>query len=261
MPIFASVPKGTQVEQVKINGVTAEWIKPLNIYDSRTVLMYFHGGAYIAGGLRSHRDMVHRLAKGLSARAISVEYGLAPEYSYPKPYEDALAVYQGLLAQGIRGDDIILAGDSAGAHLSLMATRRILDKGLEKPKAILCFSPFGDAANEVECRLRDEDPMIPATVLDEVSKMLVPEGEDPRSAEFSPISLNFSDFPPTYINAGENEILVDDAKILHDMLNRFEVLAKLDLTPHMPHAFVVCSKLIPEARETLVNANEFVLSL
>ncbi len=204
---FASVPKGTLVENTKINGVRCEWVKPQDYEQASRLLVYFHGGAYIAGSLDSHRDIVYHMAKRLGARAISVDYRLAPEHQYPEPYDDALHVYKGLLAMGEDPEQIILAGDSAGAHLSLILTKRLIDQGIPTPMAQLLFSPFGDATNSLDSRQRNKmlDPLLPLPVLEKVLELIVPEGFDPADPDFSPANMNYQGFPPTFINAGDEQ--------------------------------------------------------
>ncbi|HEY7146818.1 MAG TPA: alpha/beta hydrolase fold domain-containing protein [Streptosporangiaceae bacterium] len=63
-------------------GVPAEWVGPADAGDRR-VLLYFHGGGYQMGSLATLRHLVALLAAAASARALSVDYRLAPEHPFP----------------------------------------------------------------------------------------------------------------------------------------------------------------------------------
>ncbi|NRA41629.1 MAG: alpha/beta hydrolase [Pseudomonadales bacterium] len=259
---FAAVPKGTQVKRCKINGVNCEWIIPAKCIQSKRVLLYFHGGGYIAGSLDSHRDLVYRLAANLEAKAVSVDYRLAPEYAFPAPYDDAFNVYTGLLSQGVRGDEIIIAGDSAGAHLSMMLTRKVLDSKLPKPAAMMLFSPFGDCSNSLPSREKhaDLEGVMPLSALKLCVEMILPAAVDPLDPMFSPIRLSFNGFPPCFINAGQQEILSDDAIEIYRAMQRDGVEAELKLYPMMPHAFIVSGKLFPEGKQAQTEACSWIRS-
>lgn len=260
---MAGVPGGTVVKPCKMNGVNCEWVLPKEYAKASRILLYFHGGAYVAGSLDSHRDIVYHMANRLGARAVSVDYRLAPEFSYPAPYDDALNVYTSLLSQGEDPNQIIFAGDSAGAHLSLITIRKLLDAGLPRPMALMAFSPIGDASNSLDSRRRNEfsDPLLPLPVLKKVLKLLVPDGRDPKDPEFSPINMTFNGFPPSFISCGSLEILEDDSKLIHQALLRDNIAASLRIYPGMPHAFIVCGKLFPEGRQAQHHACDWFSNL
>ena len=261
--IFASVPRGTEVTPVKMNGVNCEWVLPKEYVKSSRILLYFHGGAYVAGTLDSHRDIVYHMAHRLGARAVSVDYRLAPEFSHPAPYDDAMHVYKSLLSQGEDPKQIIFAGDSAGAHLSIMTVKKIIEANLPCPMALLAFSPFGDASNSLDSRQRNKhlDPLLPLPVLEKILELIVPDEYNPKDPEFSPIYMSFEGFPPTFVSCGSLEILVDDAQMLYDAMIRDNVQANLRIYPDMPHAFMVCGKLFPEGREAQYHACDWLTDL
>ncbi len=260
---MAGVPGGTEVNACKMNGVNCEWVLPKDYAKSSRILLYFHGGAYVAGTLDSHRDIVYHMANRLGARAVSVDYRLAPEFAYPDPYDDAMNVYQFLLQQGEDPNQIIFAGDSAGAHLSIMTVRKVIDAGLPRPMALMAFSPFGDASNSLDSRQRnkDLDPLLPLPVLEKVLNLIVPNDRDPSDPEFSPINMSFDHFPPSFINCGSLEILVDDAQLIHDAMLRDGIQSTLRIYPDMPHAFIVCGKIFPEGRQAQHHACDWFSNL
>src|SRR5262249_58886726 len=84
------------------------------------------------------------LAGRTGGRALSVDYGLAPEHPYPAAVEDGLAAYAGLLESGASPHRVLVAGDSAGGGLALAALLAAREQGLPQPAAIAVFSPWAD---------------------------------------------------------------------------------------------------------------------
>src|SRR5271167_3036455 len=75
---------------VEAGGVKAEWIVPPNAAEDR-VILYFHGGGYVMGSINTHRAMIARIARAAEARALALDYRLAPEHPFPAAVEDAVA--------------------------------------------------------------------------------------------------------------------------------------------------------------------------
>ncbi len=112
------LPEETRIESVDANGVAAEWISQPNT-DSERVLLYLHGGAYVLGSFKSHRDLVARLSGAAGVRGLLIDYRLAPEHVFPAAIDDALTAYRWLLANGTKPEHVVLGGDSAGGGLTL----------------------------------------------------------------------------------------------------------------------------------------------
>src|SRR5215207_365184 len=86
-----------QIEAVDAGGVPCEWLTPPGATDGRTIL-YVHGGGYAIGCCKDYREMVPRFARAAGARALNVDYRLAPEHPHPAAVEDAVTAYRWLLA-------------------------------------------------------------------------------------------------------------------------------------------------------------------
>src|SRR5919109_3791317 len=89
-----------RLEPIDANGVAAEWsLAPGS--DPSKVLLFFHGGGYCSGSIRSHRGMVSEAGRAARVRTLAVGYRLAPEHPFPAAIEDALAAWTFLRNQGI----------------------------------------------------------------------------------------------------------------------------------------------------------------
>lgn len=97
------------------------------------VLVYFHGGGFVLCDLDSHDSCCRRLANGIGAIVVSVDYRLAPEHPYPAAVDDALAATEWVAAHaGELGGDparLVVAGDSAGGNLAAVVAMTARDRG------------------------------------------------------------------------------------------------------------------------------------
>src|SRR6266849_10180075 len=130
-------------EPVNAGGVPAEWIAAPGAGQDR-VILYLHGGGYVIGSINTHRAMIARIARASNARALAIDYRLAPEHPFPAAVEDATAAYKWLLAQGYKPAKIVIAGDSAGGGLTLAALVALRDSGQPMPAGAVPISPWTD---------------------------------------------------------------------------------------------------------------------
>jgi len=91
------------------------------------LIVYFHGGGWVIGDLDTHDGLVEQLALDSQCAVVSVDYRLAPEYPFPAPCDDALDALIWLAEHrsrlGFATDRLAVGGDSAGAHLAVVAAR------------------------------------------------------------------------------------------------------------------------------------------
>ncbi|MGM0717096.1 MAG: alpha/beta hydrolase [Halobacteriota archaeon] len=130
---------------------------------NRPILIYFHGGGFVVGGLDTHDNVCQRLAVESGWTVVSVDYRLAPEHPFPTPLEDAYAAVESITADpaSFDGDGTVaVGGDSAGANLSAGATLLARDAasiGDDAPDIAhqllyypACGSPFESYASREE---------------------------------------------------------------------------------------------------------------
>ncbi len=204
-------PAGVTYDGVVAGGVPAQWVTPDGA-DPGRVLLYFHGGGYCFCSMHSHRKLVGHLAKAARGRAVNVDYRLAPEHPHPAALTDALAAYRWLLGTGVEPGNVVVAGDSAGGGIALALLVQARDEGVPLPAAAVLCSPWVDlamTADSITTRAEVDVRQDPAGT--KWCARLFLAGRDPRDPSASPLYADLAGLPPLYIQAGDWDILVDDA--------------------------------------------------
>ncbi len=112
------VAEDVALEVVDCDGVPGEQsIVPGS--DVAHVILFFHGGGYCSGSIRSHRRMATEAGRAAGARTLAVGYRLAPEHPFPAALDDARTAWRWLRGQGVAAGNVAVGGDSAGAGLTL----------------------------------------------------------------------------------------------------------------------------------------------
>ena len=114
--------------RVSAGGVDGEWIAGSNAPRDKAIL-YFHGGGFRLGSVASHRELIARISEASGCRVLAINYRLAPEYRFPASLEDAFLAYAWMLDQGLKPENIVFAGDSAGGNLVLTTMLGLRERG------------------------------------------------------------------------------------------------------------------------------------
>ncbi|MDI1452000.1 alpha/beta hydrolase [Polyangium sp. 6x1] len=251
-------PPGVTVLPTNAGGVPAEWVTAAGA-DERRVLLHFHGGGYASGSPASVRDLAWRLSEAARCRVLVVDYRLAPEHPFPAAIEDAASAYRHLLSNGFAPASIAFSGDSAGGGLVLGSLVKLRDDGAPMPAAACCFSPWTDLAmtGGTITTNRDADPMVRAEALPQTAAWYL--GSTPATSPYaSPLYADVRGLPPTLLHAGSTEVLLDDARRLAENMKTAKVDVHLRIWPDMPHVFQGCAAFLPEAREAIAEAGQFL---
>lgn len=249
--------RGLRVEPVGRDGVSGEWLTHEG--RGRGVLLYMHGGGYVSCSAATHRPITAALARLTGLRVFSLEYRLAPEHRFPAALDDALDAYRWLLGQGLDGEEIALAGDSAGGGLVLSTLLRARDAGLQSPACAVCFSPWTDmtgagasvSANDGRCamfRTASIGQFAPAYL----------GGASPRDPYASPVFADLRGLPPLLLQVGSTELLLDDSVRVHEKILAGGGASRLEVYEDVPHCWQMLDGFVPEARASLAQAAEFI---
>ncbi len=255
---FFPVPEDVQREPVDAGGVPGEWIAAPGA-DPKRVIYYLHGGAYIIGSINSHRELISRLSRAAGARALAIDYRLAPENPFPAAVEDATAAYRWLLSTGVDPAQTVIAGDSAGGGLTLAALVALRDAGEPLPAAAVCLSPWVDmeALGESMTTNAEVDPNFQREQLLEGAKAYL-GGAHPRTPLAAPLHADLTGLPPLLIHVGSSEVLLDDSIRLAERAKAAGVDVNLQVWDEMIHVFQFMAAMLPEGQQAIDRIGEFI---
>lgn len=237
--------KDMLIEEVGIHDHTGtgdilqgEWVYVNRAHMKKYVILYCHGGGYSTGSRLYARTLTGKLAMSTSMDVLSFDYRLAPEHPYPAALDDAMKVWNYLMLLGYGARDVILAGDSAGGNLALTLTLKLKKEKRLMPRGLVLMSPWTDLTSSGKSHQTKAkiDPVLNAAYLADMIRNYASE-ENLADPFISPLFGEFEGFPSTYIQVGENEVLLDDSKMLYQKLLSANVSVKLDIFTGMWHVF------------------------
>lgn len=254
---YALPVRGVRTEPVLANGVQAKWITP-ETGDTRRTILYLHGGAWIYGWSGAYEPYVARLAIASGARALGIDYRLAPENPYPAALDDCLSAYCYLIGQGIDPRQVVVMGDSAGGNLTPALMLALKERGLPLPAAGVCLCAITDLASRGPSFQENAGHDVIPVWLADVAADLYARGCDLRDPHLSPYYGDLRGLPPLLIQAGGGEMLRDDAVAFAARANECGVDATLSIYPRMWHVWQVFIPILPEANRAVAEIGRFV---
>ena len=253
------VPADVRRTPAEVAGRPAVLVEPEGAARPGTIL-YFHGGGFSFGSPETAMVLTANLVRRTGVRAISLDYRLAPEHPFPAAIDDGVAAFRTLLDSGIDPASIVFAGDSAGGGLTVTTCLAARDAGLPMPAAIAAFSPGLDHTRSGATITTKEgiDPFFTGEGLGRNGEMYL-GGQDPNQPLLAPAVLaDLTGFPPILLQAGTNELLLDDSVRLADRAREAEVDVILDVTAGVPHVFQAFTGTLDEAGQALDRAALFL---
>ncbi|MDO3720475.1 alpha/beta hydrolase [Marinobacter sp. chi1] len=220
------------------------------------VILYLHGGGFIFGSPTTHRGIIGHLAKTSGCQVIAPDYRLAPEHPFPAALEDAEAVYQALLDDGVQASQIALAGDSAGGGLCLSLALKLRDGKRPLPSSITVFSPLVDLTHE-QMHVPETEPVLQVRWLERNAHYY--GGQEPLTNPLiSPIFGDLSGLPPLLIQVGSEEVLLNDSERLANKAKRQDVQTTLEVFNSLWHVFQFHAGQLARAKAALQGAGAHI---
>ncbi len=256
------LPEGVKIEEINVDGVHAEWQIVPGAKDDK-VILYFHGGGMVLMSPRTHRALTIEIAKLTKMRVLSVDYRLAPEHPFPAPLEDCVKSYKWLLTQGIKAENIVIAGDSAGGNLTLTTLIKLRDEGIPLPAGVVALSPATDFTDSSKTFYEnaETDPILADRgVFWWLAAFLA--GSDPSNPLISPLFADLKGLPPILIQVSTSEMLYDHSTRFIEKAKKSGVDANLQEWKDSIHVFQGFGLYdLPEAKEAITKIGDFIQNL
>ncbi|MFI6027031.1 alpha/beta hydrolase [Amycolatopsis magusensis] len=251
---LSRLPRGTRAWPARYGRVRGVWMRAPGADPNRGALLYLHGGGYVFGSPRSHRTFAYRLSKRVGVPVFLLDYRRAPEHPFPAAADDALDAYRLLLAQGYPPEKLLVAGDSAGGHLTACLLGDLARLHLPQPAGAYLVSPWLDLTVASASRRdgQQRDPFLSPAYAAKCRDAYVTNTpwNHPR---LNVLGAGKSGWPPILLQVGGTEALVDEAR----QFAGSHAATELEVWPGQIHVFPIFSNL-PEGRDATNRAGEFL---
>lgn len=246
-----------QVRPLRLGQLNAEELKPQK--ESTQLIFHIHGGAFFLGSLNTHRAFLSQIAARTQMQVLHVDYPLSPEHPFPEAIDVLFDTYLNLLDQGILAKDIILSGDSCGANLAVALAIKIRQAQLEQVSGLILLSPFLDLTLTSESLRFNQkhDALLSIEALEAGIDYYLPADIDRGDPRVSPLFDDLTGLPPTMIQVGSKEILMDDGQRFQQQAEAAGVKVEFKIYTGMWHNFQMFSTWFAEAQQALADLAAF----
>lgn len=255
---FFRLHSGTQVDHFHIHELPAVMLTPESYREG--VILYFHGGAYALGSVRTHLELLARLAAAAHLRVLAIDYRRAPEDPFPAAVDDATNAYRWLLDNGYPPARIAMAGDSSGGGLAISSLLWLRDHQVPLPACGVGISPWLDLALSGESIKTNAsaDPVLSSSLLLGYADLYA--GRHKKDLPLiSPLFAELKGLPPILLHSGTDEILLDDTVRFFDKARNAGVEVSMQTWEGLFHVFQMVS-FLPETDQSIRLISEFIYS-
>jgi acetyl esterase len=206
---------------------------------SSGLLIYFHGGAWVSGGLNSCDSICRFIARHADMHVLSVDYRLAPEHVYPAALDDALSAYRFALSlPGSEACFVAVGGDSAGGNIAASLCRQLTTSNLPMPHFQLLFYPVMDVLNKAESyHLFSSGYVLSEAQMDWAKALYAPQGNYADPALSPLLAASLQGLPPAYVATAEFDVLRDEGERYAARLKACAPATQLRRAPGLIHGF------------------------
>jgi acetyl esterase len=241
------LPNQVEMRQVEIaSGLLARLYTPPAAEVRLPMLVYLHGGGWVAGSVATHDPFCRLLSGAAEVIIASIEYRMAPEHPYPAALDDTFTAVQWAHQHaGEWGGDVTrlaLGGDSAGANLAAVVANRLCATTEKHPlRALLLLFPVTDSPQAGhESYIENATGYgLEANIMRWFWQQYAPGGS-PADPDVSPLQLHkLPALPPTLVTTAEYDVLRDEGLAYAQKLEAAGVAVTHRHAPDMHHNFPV----------------------
>ncbi len=260
---FAGYPHGVAAETTAIEAQSRSI--PIRIYRTEkpgetALVLYFHGGGFILGGLESHDDVCAELCARTGCEVVSVDYRLAPEHLHPAAFEDALAAFQ--WAAATYALPIVLAGDSAGGNLAAAVSHATRAYARRPAGQVLIYPALGGDTSRSSYVEHAEAPMLSRRDLDFYQQARTGGHWRNDDVRLSPLAdTDFSGLPPTVAITAQCDPLSSDGETYRDRIVAAGGKAFWHEEPGLVHGYLRARHTVGRAAASFARIVEAIAAL
>ena len=243
LPICADISRS----HVALDTFSGDWFE---VQHPVATVLYFHGGGYTFYP-RSYSYLLELITQATKSRLFALDYRLAPEHKFPAQLEDAVAAYAWLVEQGVSPETLVLAGDSAGAHLALGCLLRLRDLKMPIPRLAVALSPPTDFETDWPSITRNaKTDWIQKFMLERWAAHFCSPGDWANPLVWL-ARADLTKLCPIYIQCGSAEILHDSIQAFGQSARTQGVTVAIESWPDMNHVFQLFGSFSPQSTQAL----------
>lgn len=206
--------------------------------DSKPVLLYLHGGAYIHNFDKNHWKSLADIATQTGCGLVAPNYPLLPRHTAAEAHQLVLGLYAELVDR-IPARRIVVGGDSAGGGFTLALAQEARDAGLPVPGHLILISPFVDICGGDES-LQDKDTWLRVDACRACGHEWA-GNLDERDPKVSPLYGDMHGLPPTDLYSGTYDVLYTDIIKTERKLRESGVRVELHTADKFGHVYPLYS--------------------
>jgi acetyl esterase/lipase len=258
--MLASEPEGVTYAEADVDGMPAIWCIPLDASPEH-VLLHSHSGGSVVSSMYMDRKAIAHLAKATRARALLINFRLAPEHRFPAQIEDVEMAFDWLLRQGYHPQHIGSIGHSIGGNYAVNLPLTLARKGKNMPGAVLSMSPWFDMEvknKTIETHAHLDKQLNREQLLGFSDLMLDGTGVSKADPRINLMHADPASLPPTMIFYGDQEILSGDANDFAECAIAAGVDVTLRTLPFGQHNFILGAGRVPEIDAAVAEMAEWL---
>ncbi|MCR5613904.1 alpha/beta hydrolase fold domain-containing protein [Treponema sp.] len=268
------IPCKVECNEHKYAEIKCDVLMP-ELYSTERIMIYIHGGSFVGGSRKTYRSFCASLASATSCRIVVPEFRLAPAYTFPNGIEDLQLVFRSVfteeqIARSLDSanpkkpeqPEILIAADGSGASLAMALLLNLRERYRECISHVILFSPWLNVTSDSplikEKKVRDE--VMSGDCLRRSADVYTYETNlsNPLVSPVLATKEALKGFPPVYIQMGEKEILLDDAKQFQRNLNDADCECILDIWPGMMFMFQMADEYLEESHLAIEKIGKFI---
>jgi acetyl esterase len=212
------------------------------------IIVYYHGGGFVLGGLDSHDDICAELCAGTGYDVLSVDYRLAPEHLHPAAFDDACAAFD--WAAAANNLPIVLCGESAGGNLAAAVAHARRHDARAAIGQVLIYPSLGGDMRDGSYVEHAEAPMLSTQDVLVYRDVRFGSGGYAEHPNVAPLSdADFSGLPPTIVVTAQCDPLSSDGEAYRDRIQAAGGRAAWREEPGLVHSFLRARHSAQRARQ------------